>query len=292
MSITTYEEELMKSTGTMTYGKPFPLGETIRIVFLTIFSLLMIFPIFWLVLGSLKSPGEVMDSNVFFPTRPYFENYLTAMSGAPFGLYFRNSFAFAIASVVAQIITGSLAGFGFAKMKFKLSKPLFMLFMCSMMIPSEATIISNYLTISSLHLMDTFFSVVVTSMVSVFSVFLFRQYYMTIDNALMDAARIDGAGDFMIYSSIFAPLSKGVMATVGIIGFINSWNSYLWPLIIVNSSSLRTVQTGLRMLMQSDFGVDWGSVMAAAAVIIMPVVMLFIFLQRYFVQGITKVGLK
>ena len=282
----------MKSNDAVAYRKPFPWGEALRIVFLTIFSLLMIFPIFWLILGSLKSPVEVMNSDVFFPSEPYFKNYMTAMRGAPFGLYFRNSFAFAVVSVIAQIITGSLAGFGFAKIQFKLSKPLFMLFMCSMMIPSEATIISNYLTISSLRLMDTIFSVVATSMVSVFSVFLFRQYYMTVDTALMDAARIDGAGDFRIYSSIFVPLSKGVMATVGIIGFINSWNSYLWPLIIVNSSSLRTVQTGLRMLMQSDFGIDWGSVMAAATVIIMPIVVLFIFLQRYFVQGITKVGLK
>ena len=267
-------------------------SEIIRNVILVIVSLIMIFPIFWLIVGSLKNPTEVMNSDIFLPTKLYWENYKTALSAAPFGLYFRNSIAFAIVSVFAQIITGSLAGYGFAKIKFKSRKIIFMLFMCSMMIPSEATITSNYLMLSSMGLMDTFFSVVATSLVSVFSVFLFRQFYLTVDNALMDAARIDGCNEIKIYLHVFMPLSTGIMSTVGIIGFINSWNSYLWPLIIVNSSELRTVQTGLRMLMQSDFGVDWGAVMAAASLIILPVIVLFVFLQKYFVQGITKVGLK
>lgn len=267
-------------------------SEIIRNIVLVIVSLIMIFPIFWLIVGSLKSPSEVMNSDIFLPTKLYWENYKTALSSAPFGLYFRNSIAFAIVSVFAQIVTGSLAGYGFAKIKFKSRKIIFMLFMCSMMIPSEATITSNYLMLSSMGLMDTFFSVVATSLVSVFSVFLFRQFYLTVDNALMDAARIDGCNEIKIYLHIFMPLSTGIMSTVGIIGFINSWNSYLWPLIIVNSAELRTVQTGLRMLMQSDFGVDWGAVMAAASLIIFPVIVLFVFLQKYFVQGITKVGLK
>ncbi len=267
-------------------------SEIIRNVILVIVSLIMIFPIFWLIVGSLKNPTEVMNSDIFLPTKLYWENYKTALSAAPFGLYFKNSIAFAIVSVFAQIITGSLAGYGFAKIKFKSRKIIFMLFMCSMMIPSEATITSNYLMLSSMGLMDTFFSVVATSLVSVFSVFLFRQFYLTVDNALMDAARIDGCNEIKIYLHVFMPLSTGIMSTVGIIGFINSWNSYLWPLIIVNSSELRTVQTGLRMLMQSDFGVDWGAVMAAASLIILPVIVLFVFLQKYFVQGITKVGLK
>ena len=267
-------------------------SEIIRNVILVIVSLIMIFPIFWLIVGSLKNPTEVMNSDIFLPTKLFWENYKTALSAAPFGLYFKNSIAFAIVSVFAQIITGSLAGYGFAKIKFKSRKIIFMLFMCSMMIPSEATITSNYLMLSSMGLMDTFFSVVATSLVSVFSVFLFRQFYLTVDNALMDAARIDGCNEIKIYLHVFMPLSTGIMSTVGIIGFINSWNSYLWPLIIVNSSELRTVQTGLRMLMQSDFGVDWGSVMAAASLIILPVIVLFVFLQKYFVQGITKVGLK
>ena len=114
----------------------------------------------------------------------------------------------------------------------------------------------------------------------------------TIDNALLEAAYIDGAGDLRVYWSIILPLSKSAIATVAIIGFIGNWNSYMWPKVVATKESLRTVQTGLRMLMQSDFGDDWGSIMAAATLITMPMILFFVCLQRYFVQGITKVGLK
>ena len=194
--------------------------------------------------------------------------------------------------VICQVLTGSLAGYAFAKLPFKLSKPIFFLFLCSMMIPSEATIVSNFLTLAALRLTNTFFSVIVVSLVSMFSVFLFRQFYKTIDNALLEAAYIDGAGDLRVYWSIILPLSKSAIATVAIIGFIGNWNSYMWPKVVATKESLRTVQTGLRMLMQSDFGDDWGSIMAAATLITMPMVLFFVCLQRYFVQGITKVGLK
>ncbi|MDY4138708.1 MAG: carbohydrate ABC transporter permease [Eubacteriales bacterium] len=266
--------------------------EAGRIAFLTALSLIMFFPIFWMVLSSVKAPSAVIKRSVFWPCTLYWENYVVAFNAAPFGRYFINSFTMAALTVMAQVITGSLAGFGFAKMRFRLNKPLFLLFLCSMMIPSEATIISNYLTISAMGLLDTYLSVIITSFVSVFAVFLFRQFYMSIDNALLEAARIDGAGEMRIYLSIILPLSKSAMATVAIIGFIGSWNSYLWPLIIVNSAELRTVQTGLRTLMLSDFGEDWGAIMAAASMTTLPVVILFICLQRYFVQGITRVGLK
>lgn len=266
--------------------------EAGRIAFLTALSLIMFFPIFWMVLSSVKAPSEVIKRSVFWPSTLYWENYVVAFNAAPFGRYFINSFTMAALTVMAQVITGSLAGFGFAKMRFRLNKPLFLLFLCSMMIPSEATIISNYLTISAMGLLDTYLSVIITFFVSVFAVFLFRQFYMSIDNALLEAARIDGAGEMRIYLSIILPLSKSAMATVAIIGFIGSWNSYLWPLIIVNSAELRTVQTGLRTLMLSDFGEDWGAIIAAASMNTLPVVILFICLQRYFVQGITRVGLK
>ena len=205
--------------------------------------------------------------------------------------------------VICQVLTGSLAGYAFAKLPFKLSKPIFFLFLCSMMIPSEATIVSNFLTLAALRPTNTFFSVIVVSLVSMFSVFLFRQFTIKIGasydnavsdvrNALLEAAYIDGAGDLRVYWSIILPLSKSAIATVAIIGFIGNWNSYMWPKVVATKESLRTVQTGLRMLMQSDFGDDWGSIMAAATLITMPMILFFVCLQRYFVQGITKVGLK
>ncbi len=274
------------------HKKPFPWKEALRILVLTLISLLMIFPIFWMVSGSLKAPHEVMNKDVFWPAKPYWENYTIAWKSAPFGQYFKNSILMATTVVICQVLTGSLAGYAFAKLPFKLSKPIFFLFLCSMMIPSEATIVSNFLTLAALRLTNTFFSVIVVSLVSMFSVFLFRQFYKTIDNALLEAAYIDGAGDLRVYWSIILPLSKSAIATVAIIGFIGNWNSYMWPKVVATKESLRTVQTGLRMLMQSDFGDDWGSIMAAATLITMPMILFFVCLQRYFVQGITKVGLK
>lgn len=268
------------------------IGLLLRHLCLTVTSVLVIFPFFWMVLCSFKSADEVLNPNVFWPTVWHFENYPIALSRAPFDVYFLNSVVMALCSVAAQIVTGSMAAYAFAKIRFRLSKPLFLLFLCSMMIPLEATIVSNYLTISSMGLMDTFFSVVCTSLVSVFGVFLLRQFYMTIPDALIEAAKIDGAGEVQSFLRIVLPLGKSAMATIAIIGFIGSWNSYLWPLIVTNRMELRTVQTGLRALVTLDQGVEWNQLMAMSALITMPVIALFVALQKYFVQGITKVGIK
>ncbi len=276
----------------MKSGKRLKAWECVRIAVLAVVSLIVIFPFFWMVLCSFKSSSEVLSKNSFWPTEWHPENYLLAWGRARFDIYFRNSLLMALASVAGQLITSSMAAYAFAKMKFRLNKPLFMLFLCSMMIPQEATIVSNYLTLSAVGLMDTFFAVICTSIVSVFGVFLLRQFYMTIPDALLEAAKIDGASEVQSFVSIILPLGKSAMATIAIIGFIGSWNSYLWPLIITNSMELRTVQTGLRAMMTLDQGVEWNQLMAMSTLITVPTIVLFVALQKYFVQGITKVGLK
>lgn len=266
--------------------------EALRIFVLAVISLIVVFPFFWMVICSFKSSSEVLNKNVFWPSVWHVENYALAWGRARFDIYFRNSTLMALASVAGQLITSSMAAYAFAKLKFKLSKPLFMVFLCSMMIPLEATIVSNYLTLSAMGLMDTFFAVISTSIVSVFGVFLLRQFYMTIPDALLEAARIDGASEVQSFVRIILPLGKSAMATIAIIGFIGSWNSYLWPLIITNSMELRTVQTGLRAMMTLDVGVEWQQLMAMSTLITVPTIILFVALQKYFVQGITKVGIK
>ena len=266
--------------------------EALRIFALAVISLIVVFPFFWMIICSFKSSSEVLSKNSFWPSVWHVENYALAWGRARFDIYFRNSTLMALASVAGQLITSSMAAYAFAKLKFKLSKPLFMVFLCSMMIPLEATIVSNYLTLSAMGLMDTFFAVISTSIVSVFGVFLLRQFYMTIPDALLEAARIDGASEVQSFVRIILPLGKSAMATIAIIGFIGSWNSYLWPLIITNSMELRTVQTGLRAMMTLDVGVEWQQLMAMSTLITVPTIILFVALQKYFVQGITKVGIK
>ena len=266
--------------------------EAFRIFVLAVISLIVVFPFFWMIICSFKSSSEVLSKNSFWPSVWHVENYALAWGRARFDIYFRNSTLMALASVAGQLSTSSMAAYAFAKLKFKLSKPLFMVFLCSMMIPLEATIVSNYLTLSAMGLMDTFFAVISTSIVSVFGVFLLRQFYMTIPDALLEAARIDGASEVQSFVRIILPLGKSAMATIAIIGFIGSWNSYLWPLIITNSMELRTVQTGLRAMMTLDVGVEWQQLMAMSTLITVPTIILFVALQKYFVQGITKVGIK
>lgn len=276
----------------MKFGKRFKTWDCLRIALLAVITVIVVFPFFWMVLCSFKSSQEVLSKNVFWPTEWHPENYLLAWNTARFDIYFTNSLLMALVSVLAQLITSSMAAYAFAKLKFRLNKPLFMVFLCSMMIPQEATIVSNYLTISAMGMMDTFFAVVCTSLVSVFGVFLLRQFYMTIPDALLEAARIDGAGELQSFVSIILPLGKSAMATIAITGFIGSWNSYLWPLIITNSMELRTVQTGLRAMMMIEQGVEWNRLMAMSTLVTIPTLILFVALQKYFVQGITKVGLK
>lgn len=276
----------------MKHTARYKMWEAFRIFVLAVISLIVVFPFFWMIICSFKSSSEVLSKNVFWPSVWHVENYALAWGRARFDIYFRNSTLMALASVAGQLITSSMAAYAFAKLKFKLSKPLFMVFLCSMMIPLEATIVSNYLTLSAMGLMDTFFAVISTSIVSVFGVFLLRQFYMTIPDALLEAARIDGASEVQSFVRIILPLGKSAMATIAIIGFIGSWNSYLWPLIITNSMELRTVQTGLRAMMTLDVGVEWQQLMAMSTLITVPTIILFVALQKYFVQGITKVGIK
>ena len=266
--------------------------ETLRVFVLLLAALLIVFPFFWMIICSFKTDQEVLSKDVFWPTTWHLENYIAAWNRGEFEVYFTNSILMSLTMVIGQVITSAMAAYAFAKQKFRLNKPLFMVFLATMMIPGEATLVSNYLTISSLGLMDTFAAVVLPGMVSVFGVFLLRQFYMTIPDALTEAAKIDGAGEITTFIRIILPLGKSAMASIAIIGFIGAWNSYLWPLIITNSPRLRTVQTGLNAMRSLDQGVDWNELMAMSTMVTIPVLILFTALQKYFVQGITKVGLK
>lgn len=268
-------------------------GKLMHYLLLIIVCMLFFFPFVWMLLGSLKGESEVMNPNVFLPSVWMFSNYAKAWNAAPFGIFLKNSFIQAGIVVAAQILTSSLAAYSFAKINYRLKKPVFMLFLATMMIPSEATIITNYITISSLKLINTTAAVVLPALISVFGVFLLRQNFMTIPDALLESARIDGAGELRIFLSICLPIVKGAIATVAIIGFIGEWNSYLWPMIVTTSVDMKNVQTGMRYVMGTeDAGASWGVILAAATILILPVTVLFVSMQRYYVQGIAKVGIK
>lgn len=275
---------------------PGRVGQTLRgtakYLFLCVLAAGIAFPYMWMLISSFREGSDVFVKDQFFPAVWRWQNYPDAMAMAPFDKFFLNSTITSLMTVFFQLITCPLAAFAFAKLEFKSKNLLFTLFLCTMMIPGESTIISNYLSISAWKLTNTRFAIVAPDMTSMFGIFLLRQLYRTIPDELMEAARIDGARTRHLFWHVALPLGKGALATVAIFAFVGSWNSYLWPTLVTTQDSMRTVQTGLRYMVNPDLGSEWPLIMAASATIIIPVLVLFIGLQKYFVQGISKVGLK
>ena len=263
-----------------------------RYAVLILVAVLIAIPYVWMILSSFREGSDIFIKGSWIPDTWRWQNYPEAMAMAPFGRFFMNSIATSLLVVIAQLITCPLAGFAFAKLDFKSKRFLFNIFLCTMMVPSESTIIANYLTMASWHMTDTYFAIIAPSLTSMFAIFLLRQFFKTIPDALLDAARIDGATVMQVFWKVVLPLARSALATIVIFGFVSSWNAYLWPTLVTNATGMRTVQTGLRYMVDPDLGSEWPKILAASTVIIMPVMALFVGLQKYFVQGITKVGLK
>ena len=266
----------------------------------------MFLPFFWSVLTSLKPDNEIFANPLkWFPSRFTFEHYKSAFETVPFLLYFRNSFFLAIMGVLANLFFGSLGGYAFAKLNFRLNKPLFRVLLMAMMIPGVVTMIPSYYVLTHLPLvggnnilgsgghglLNSFWAVILPGAAGTFAVFFMRQFFLTLPSDMMEMARIEGAGEFRIFWRIYLPLTKPALATLGIFTFQAGWNSFLWPMIVLNDPSKHTIQMGLQAF-SYNYQTDYGPMMAGALVAILPILILFIFLQRYFVQGIAFSGVK
>lgn len=256
-------------------------------------ALIIVFPFLWMIISSFKGPDEIFaDTFKIFPKEWMFSNYPDAMHRAPFGRFFLNTLIVSAIALVAQLFTCSCAAYAFAKLDFFGKRTLFIIVLSSMIIPFETTIIPNFILARTLGLMDTHLGIAMVSLTSVFGIFLMRQFFMTIPDDLLHAARIDGCKDWGIFIHVIIPSSGSVFATTAIFSFLGSWNGYIWPLIVTNNNDMRTIQVGLKYLVHPDLGPEWPIIMAASSIIILPVLLLFIFMQQYFVEGITRTGLK
>ncbi|GAA3407348.1 carbohydrate ABC transporter permease [Paenibacillus hodogayensis] len=265
----------------------------VKHVLLIVLSLAMMFPFLWMFLGSLKMPDEIFSGDILTLPRTWqWSNYIDAWQRAPFGRFFLNSLAISVATVIGQLITCSLAAYAFACVSFKGKQALFLIFIATTMIPFESTMIPSYLVIKSLGLINTHLAMILPALTSVFGIFLLRQFYLTIPRDLLDAAKIDGCSHFGILLRIVLPISKTIAATLSLFAFINSWNSYLWPLLVTNTTQMRTVQIGLSYMVDKELGTQWPQLLAASTFVIMPILLLFLFLQKYFVRGMITSGLK
>lgn len=223
--------------------------------------------------------------------RFYWKNYVDAWTAQPFGRYFLNTIFVAVCVVSFQLLFSSLAAYAFAFFQFPFKNKLFLILLGAMMIPQQALLVPNYVILAKLHWLDTFFALIVPFTASVYAVFFFRQFFLTLPRDLWDAARVDGCGRLGFYFRILMPLSKPPMVTLGIFSFLASWNSFIWPLIVTNSTELRVLQVGLSYFL-ADSGTEWGPLMAASTFTILPLVAGYFVAQKRFVESQAATGLK
>jgi len=265
---------------------------TICYTVLIIFAAGMIVPFVWMALSTFKPQNELMVfPPKFLPENPTLDNYKQVLTTIPFGKFYLNSIFVTTVSVLLVLFTSSLAGFAFAKYEFKGKNIIFKTLLSAMMIPFPVTIIPLYIMIYSLGLVDSYFALIVTGSVSIFGTFLMRQFIIGIPSDLIDAARIDGCSDWMIYVKIILPNIKPVLSALAIFSFMRVWNAFLWPLLVVNDNRHRTVQLGIQYFTQ-QYGDLIHLQITAAAMAVIPIIILYLFLQKQFIKGITMTGIK
>lgn len=254
-------------------------------------SVVMLLPFLWMVSTSLKAPNEIFTyPPVWIPRPPVWENYSQTVSVMPFGRFYLNSLIVAAGVTVLQLLVSSLAAFAFARLRFHGREVIFLLYLATLMIPFQVTMIPNFILMRFLGWFDTYQALILPPAFSAFSTFLMRQYFLGIPRELDDAARLDGASSFRIWWQIILPLSGPVIAALTIFTFLNSWNDFLWPLVITNSLEMRTLPVGLTAF-QGQYKVEWHLLMAGSVIAILPVLIVYVIGQKSFVRGITLSGL-
>jgi multiple sugar transport system permease protein len=259
---------------------------------MVIVAFIMLVPFFWMFSTSLKSLGEVFEyPPKWIPSQPRWENYARVWSVVPFGRYLLNSVIVSGSITLLHLLVASLSAFAFARLNFPGRDKLFLLYLATLMVPGQVTMIPNFILIKLLRLTDTYTGLILPNVFTAFGVFLLRQFFMTIPKDYEDAARIDGASRFYIYSRIILPLSVPALSTLAVFTFVFQWNNLLWPLVVVSKDSMKTITIGLASF-QGMYGTTWNLLMAAAVMGVLPSIVAFLIGQRFLIKGITLTGLK
>jgi multiple sugar transport system permease protein len=259
---------------------------------LILVSFTMVMPAVLMISSSFKTQSEIFKyPPSLFGKVITLDNYKWLFSKVPFARYFLNSLKIAVLVTAGQLFTSSLAGYTFAKLRFKLREKIFFVYLCTLMIPGQVTLIPLFILFRYLRLMDTHYALILPGLASVFGTFFMRQFFITIPDELLDAARIDGCSPFGIFTRIVMPLCKTALVTLGIFIFNGSWNNYLGPLIFLNSPSKSTLTIGIAML-QGTYATNWGVLMSGLTISLLPALIVFILAQDVFVKGMVITGMK
>lgn len=273
---------------------------------MTLASLIMLTPILMMVTTSFKTMDEIRSAVFsFLPEKISLDNYIMAMSNGNWLVYFRNSLLITLLAVIFSLLFNSIAGYAFARLKFRGSGVLFGLLMVGLMMPAQVTMLptflimarfplaggNNILGVGGKGLINTFAGLIIPLVSGSYGVFLCKQFYENFPRSLDEAAEIDGANKWKTFFTIYIPNSKAILATLGLMKSVSVWNDYLWPLVMTNSDNRKTVQLALTMF-KVDTSIQWNQLMAASVMVALPMVILFLCCQKYFVEGIVTSGLK
>jgi multiple sugar transport system permease protein len=268
------------------------IGVVVVNVILIAGSTVMLLPFLWMVLSSFKSQYEIlMNPPTFLPLEWRPQNYVDAWNLAPFGRFYLNTIIVATSTTLSSLLFGTMAGFGFAKHRFWGDRILFICILTNLMIPIHVTLIPRLFISKELGWADSLAGLIFPELVTTFGAFLMTQFMQTIPDELIDAARVDGASEIRIYWQIMLPLVRPALAALAIFRFMWSWNDFLWPVIIINSTENKTLPLGLAYF-EEDHRTNYNELMAAATFVILPVLCVFFMMQKQFVAGITLSGLK
>lgn len=250
-------------------------------------------PFIWMALSSLKSEGEIRQvPPTWIPEAPTLDNFRELFDRLDFPQFFTNSAVVAVAVTAGNVVFCSMLGYVLAKFDFAGKKLLFRLVLGTLMIPGMVTLVPLFVLVANMGLVNTYFGLILPFLAAPFGVFLMRQFFLGIPDELIDAARVDGAGEARIFVQVVMPLAKPALATLGILTFLGSWNNFLWPLVVATTEDKYTLPVALALYSTGQNQTDYGLLLAGAVVVVVPVLVVFLILQRHFVQGVAMTGIK
>ena len=268
------------------------LSQILLYVVLIIVAITMLFPLLWMLSSSLKLDREIFAFPIqWIPDNPVWSNYVDIWTRIPLATFIKNTAKITLIVTFLQLLTSSFAAYAFSKLHFRGRDLLFLAYVATIAIPWQAYMVPQFVMMREFGLNNTHLAIILLQAFSAFGVFMMKQFYEGIPDSLIEAARIDGMNDYQIYARIMLPLSKPALSTLTIFTFVNTWNDFLGPLIYLTRDELKTIQIGLRMFI-TQYSAEYGLILAASVVVLIPVLIVFLSLQKYFVQGVAATGVK
>jgi multiple sugar transport system permease protein len=268
-------------------------GHWLLYIILTAALVLVLSPFVWMILGSFKSEGEIKQvPPTWWPQEASLDNYRQLFDQLAFGTFFKNSTIVAVAVTAGNLLFCSMLGYAFAMLNFRGKRALFIIVMGTLMIPFVVTFVPLFVLVANIGLIDSLPGLILPLLVGPFGVFLMRQFFLGMPRDLLDAGRVDGAGELRIFARVYLPLAGPALATLGILTFLASWNNFLWPLVVAQNEETYTLPVALALYSVGQNSTQYGLLLAGATVVVLPILVVFLIFQRRFIEGIATTGIK